>query len=194
VEIVGLDTKKLGFLAEFIRIRNVADDSIAKLIGRPADSGAIAEHIAAVIFDIALHPNAVHKASDGRFRSGPYIDQSVNVKYASQNSGLLDLVGSLNPVDHPDIYLVITGPRISTASSLKRVTPWVITDVYLFKAPQLVDHLRTQDLKIGTATSIRKDLWEAAHIYPATNALLYPLSAEQRLALQLFGPVLEEDR
>lgn len=188
---MGLETDKLRFLAEFIRIRNVADQGIAKLIGRPANAGAIAEHIAAVIFDIALHANAAQKASDGLFRSGPYIGQAVNVKYASQNGGLLDLVENSDPADHPDIYLVFTGPWTTVASSLQRVTPWVITDVYLFKAQPLVDRLVSRGLKIGTASSLQKDLWEKARIYPAANPRVYPLSREQRLALQMFGPVLE---
>ena len=41
-------------------------------------------------------------------------------------------------------------------------------------------------VKIGEPTSIRKELWDGAEIYPRRNAD-YPLSAEQRKALGLFG-------
>lgn len=188
-----METDKLAYLAEFIRIRNVADQSIARLIGRPAHSGHIAEFIASRIFDIELHPRAVHKSSDGCFRSGPFKDQTVNVKFASRNTGVLDLVGSNDPAHHPDVYLVMTGPRSSVVSSVDTVAPWVVTEVYIFRSIPLLEYLTTRGVNIGVATSVRKPLWEEAMVYPSRNLSLYPLSSQQRSALELFMPVFEGD-
>ncbi len=182
-----MDEEKLGYLAEFIRIRNVADQSVARLIGRPAHAGHIAEFVASKIFDIELHFAATVKASDGFFRSGPFRGKSVNVKYGSRNSGILDVVHSLDAGDHPDVYLVFTGPRSGAVTSRNTFAPWVITDVYVFESMQLLKDLR--GLKLGVATSIRRQLWQTASIYPEANDVLYPLSPEQRALLKLFAPM-----
>ena len=57
--------------------------------------------------------------------------------------------------------------------------------VFLFDGPRLHDDLVKHGVKIGEPKSIRKKLWDGAEIHPRRNAD-YPLSAEQRKALELF--------
>jgi hypothetical protein len=45
---------EIAKIADLLRERNVIDDAIAKIIGRPMTSGHLGEWIAAQIFDIAL--------------------------------------------------------------------------------------------------------------------------------------------
>jgi len=68
-------------LADLLRRRNELDADIALLIGRPATQGHIGEFIAAKVFGIELEAGATHKASDGRFASGPLAGKSVDVKF-----------------------------------------------------------------------------------------------------------------
>lgn len=98
-------------LASFIKICNVVDDEIARTIGRPAHAGHIGEYVASAIFDIDLMKNAAHKAIDGHFRSGSLAERSVNIKYETRKDGLMNLVASLNPMHHPDDYLVLAGTK-----------------------------------------------------------------------------------
>ena len=62
--------RDLQRLADLMRTRNAHEVSFVREIGRPAILGHIAEHIAARIFDIHLHEQADHPASDGIFQSG----------------------------------------------------------------------------------------------------------------------------
>ncbi len=177
----------LQVLASFIKIRNVVDGEIARLIGRPAHSGHIGEFVAAAIFDIELNANAAHKAIDGHFRSGPLVDRSMNIKYGTRRDGLMNLVASLDPKDHPDYYLVLTGPSVGAISSKGLSAPWVVQQVYLFEATDLLGKLAVTGVKIGVATSVRSAFWADAMIYPGGHE---PTAAvvddDQREALQLF--------
>lgn len=61
-----------------------------------------------------------------------------------------------------------------------------IDAVYLFDAAAVVAELRARGRRIGTASSVRDELWEAAEIYPRHNQS-FPLSSEQRELLALFS-------
>ncbi len=175
----------LHTLASFLRIRNVVEAEISRIIGRPAHSGHIGEYVVAAIFDIELMAGASHKAIDGHFRSGPLAGSSVNIKYGSRRDGLLNLGASLDPGDHPDHYLVLTGPNIGAITSKGLSAPWVIRQVFLFESGQLLAKLALKAIRPGVATSIRKELWTDAMIYPETTTPGF-LSDLQREALYQF--------
>ena len=171
-------------LAELIRLKNAADDEIAQLIGRPCQIGHVGEWIASRVFDIALHESAVAVGSDGAFTSGPLAGTTVNVKWYGTEESLLDVHTGAGP----DVYLVMTGPRSGGTSSRGRTRPWVISAVYLFANGPLVADLASRRVRIGTATSVRRSLWEAAEVYPSSRSPLLELGDDQRRALDLFAP------
>jgi hypothetical protein len=177
-------------VASYIKIRNVVDEEIARTIGRPAHAGHIAEYVAAAIFDIQLEEMATNKAFDGRFKAGPFSGQSVNIKYKSGNDGLLNTTASFKQADHPDWYLVLAGPRVGAIGSKGLSAPWVVREVFLFRAADLItDNPEFKAIKPGTAASVRKARWERAVIYPVQVNLSLIVSDEQRQALRLFWGV-----
>lgn len=173
-------------LARLLQRRNEIDSDIATLVNRPAHAGHIGEYVAAVIFRIELHASAVFKASDGTFGDGPLVGKSVNIKYGTRRDGMLNLVHSTDPTDHPDYYLVLTGPAVGAISSVGLSAPWVIHAVYLFESKELVQFLTGLERMPGTATSIRQHLWDAAMVYPEPNNSVMTLTDEQLDQLGLF--------
>lgn len=169
-------------LAELIRARNTIHTEIAALIGRPALPGHVGEFLASEVFGIDLHSSAVHPGNDGLFTQAPDMGSSVNIKWYLAFCGLLDL----NPVQRPDYYLVLTGPKLPPASSTKTDQRWLIRSVYLFQTATLFGELETRGVKIGIATSVRQAQWTAAEVYPQANNPLLPLTDEQRSLLSLF--------
>ena len=167
-------------LASLLESRNAIDEKIAALIGgRPALRGPVGEWIAQRIFGVKLEESAAHKGSDGRFTDGPLTGKTVNVKWFGKRQGLLNI----NPDGVPDYYLVMTGPKAVARTSKERTLPLVITEVFLFDAPALVERLP----KLGVAASVPKHEWEAARIYPeAASRVPLTLAAAQREALKLF--------
>ena len=176
--------EELRVLAALLMKRNDIDAQIAQLIERPMTSGHLGEYIAAKIFDIALETSAAAPAIDGRFRSGPPVGKTVNVKWYLKQEGVLDV--SLS--DALDYYLVLTGPRSAAASSKGGIRPWRIDAVYLFDSKDLVADLTSRGVKVGVATGVRNSQWEAAEIYPASATSALPVSARQSAQLALFGP------
>ena len=172
------DLERMKSLADLVRRKNEADRKIAEVIGRPALQGHFGEYVASRIFDVALHDSATQKGSDGRFAAGPFAGKSVEIKYYPKNEGTLDMKTDRRA----DFYLVVTGPPKEPASSRGATRPWVIESVCLFDAPALVAKLTVE---IGTATSIRQNLWREAEIYPRHNPI-FPLTEDQRAALALF--------
>ena len=144
--------------------------------------GHTGEYIASLIFDIALEESASRKGIDGRFTSGALIGRTVNIKWYTRQEGILDI--TLEGL--PEYYLVLTGPKAGASSSRGQSRPWVIDHVYLFEATTLVDALRQSGVKIGTATSVRQELWSAAEIYPAQNNNVLVLTENKRSALAFF--------
>jgi hypothetical protein len=68
-----------------------------------------------------------------------------------------------------------------------RVRPWVIESVYLFDSRRLIPQLQQLGIKIGVATSVRKQYWEAARIFPARQGSPLDLADDQIAALELFS-------
>ena len=170
---------KVSRLAQLLQERNAIEHEISLIIDRPSHSGHIGEFVAAKIFDIDLFRSATHKGADGRFTRGSLAARSVNVKKYSKDEGLLDI----NRDALPDFYLVLTGPKSQPTTSRGATQPWVIESVYLFDARELIAQLK---VKIGTATSVRRYLWDEAKIYPSTHNLTLQLSNDQYDLLGMF--------
>jgi hypothetical protein len=170
-------------LAKLIKSRNAIANDITTIIGRPALIGHVGEYIASAIFEIVLEKSASHKGSDGHFMGGALAGCTVNIKCYPKQEGILDV----NPVNFPDYYLVLAGPKSGAVSSRGIVRPWVIKSVFLFDASKLIDILRKRGVKIGIATSVIGQLWDNAEIYPTQRNNKLTLSNEQRSLLDLFG-------
>ncbi len=173
------DHDKVRRLAQLLQQRNAIEHEISSIIDRPSHSGHLGEFVAAKIFDIDLFKSATHKGADGRFTRGALAGKSVNVKKYSKDEGLLDI----NRDALPDYYLVLTGPKSQPTTSRGTVQPWVIESVYLFGAHELVAQLK---VKIGTATSVRRYLWDEARIYPSTRNATLQLNSDQHDLLGMF--------
>lgn len=172
----------LAKLAVLFKQRNAIDEQIAALIGRPTQTGHIGEYIAAAIFNIKLHPSATHNSSDGIFMSGSLKGRNVDVKFYPKHESLLDLNVN-NPADY---YLVLTGLKGAAVTSRGAVRPLAIESVFLFDGHNIVQMIRQSGRKVGVATSVRQELWNAAEIYPHWNNQLLPLTNEQKAQLALF--------
>jgi hypothetical protein len=110
--------------------------------------------------------------------------RTVNITWYLKREGALDTTESTAL----DYYLVLTGPRSPAVSSQGATRPWCIEAVYLFEARQLRSEQIARGVKRGVASSIIRQQWETAEIYPsATNTQLTvtPMQAEQ---LRLFTP------
>jgi len=170
-------------LAELIRTKSAIETAISTIIQRPALIGHAGEFIASIIFDIELHASASFKASDGRFRSGPLAGRTVNVKWYGRHESVLDIHTSGDCND----YLVLTGPKSTQLTSRGATRPWIIDAVYLFDCIDLVRSLATTGVKVGVATSVRRETWDAAEVYPRANNHRLALSETQREQLRLFS-------
>ncbi|MDI6697303.1 MAG: hypothetical protein QME21_19825 [Anaerolineales bacterium] len=180
---VNADTDTLQKLAALIQRRNELEKEISAIIQRPVALSSLGEYIATRIFPIRLIKNAAHPAIDGYFYAGPLTSCSVNIKWYAMREGTLDIT----PGFLPDYYLILAGPLPSMTAQLGlRSRPWLISSVHLFDACALVDDLAERGLKVGPASSVRRELWDAAEIYPRPCNPLYPLNDEQRRLLELF--------
>ncbi len=174
---------KLQEVADLIQQRNVIDAQIGREIGRPALIGHIGEWLAARIFNIILQDSASHQAIDGYFQTGALAGKSVNIKWYGAFQGVLDIT----TVVRPDYYLVLTGLRLTNFSSKGQLLPLGIANVFLFESTDLIAKLQDK-VKIGIATSVRREYWDAAEIYPTPTNPLLPITDEQRAMLALFAP------
>jgi hypothetical protein len=170
-------------LAELIACRNQLEKEISAITGRPAALGNLGEYVAERVFPIKIVKSASHQAIDGFFSEGPLAACSVNVKWYAVREGILDIT----PGFLPDYYLVMVGPPPSATAALGlRTRPWKLASVHLFDAAELVDDLELRGVRTGPASSVRKELWEAAEIYPRARSRRYILSAQQYELLGLF--------
>ena len=169
-------------LAGLIMARNAIAREITMIIGRPAELGHIGEYIASRVFGVALEKSASRKSVDGRFIEGALAGRSVNIKWYAKREGTLDLATELPP----DFYLVLAGPRAGSQSSRGGERPWKISSVHLFKTTELMEVLEARGVKIGGATSVAQELWEAAEIYPNQRSPWLVVSEEQREKLRWF--------
>ncbi len=170
-------------LAELLKEKHLIDEKIASLVGRPAQIGHVGEYIASAIFDIRLEASATAKGIDGHFVTGPLIGRSVNVKWYAKLENLLDLT----PAYLPDEYLVLAGPRSTALSSRGVHRPWLIQFAFLFDARVLAQQLSARGSKLGIASSVPRQYWDAAEIYPVQRNNRLLLSDEQRAILSLFA-------
>lgn len=170
----------LPHLAALIAARNEWEREISAIIGRPASLANLGETVAATIFHIRLHEDGSHQGSDGLFVDGPLMGLTVNVKWYARLDYLLDLAPG-----YPDAYLVLAGPRLGSALPARHTHPWLITSLHLFIAERLIGALH--DIKLETATNIKRALWDEAELYPNPNCPDYTLSDAQREMIGLFG-------
>jgi len=166
----AVEADPLARAAALLRERNAIDAELARLIGRPMTSGHPGEWIAAQIFGIELEAAAVAAGIDGRFRSGPLAGRTVNIKWYLKREGLLDTT----EYTALDYYLVLTGPPSAAASSRGTTRPWCIEAVFLFDARQLRSEQIMRGVKRGTASSVIKQQWAAAEIYPSAANPSWP--------------------
>lgn len=178
------DEARLKELAALVDRRNEIDRAIAALVGRPAEKGHLGEYVAANIFDVELAASANARGADGRFTSGPLAGRTVNVKWFAAQQGILDLA----PVDGPDYYLVLAGPRGAAGSSRGAERPLCIASVHLFDGTALVAALRARGCKVGTASSVRTGEWLSSMVFPDPVSPLLQLTTAQRELLTLFAP------
>ena len=178
-----MDEESLARAAALLRERNAIDAELAQLIQRPMTSGHLGEWIAAQVFDIELEPSAVAAGIDGRFRSGPLQGQTVNVKWYLKREGLLDTSESAVL----DYYLVLCGPPSAAISSRGTTRPWCIEAVFLFDARQLRSEQITRGVKRGVASSVIKQQWISAEIYPSPANAALAITPQQAEQLKLFG-------
>lgn len=177
----------LNRLASLVKQWNKLGAEIAAITQRPAIIGHVGEYIASRVFDLELPVSATTKGWDGRFRTGPLVGRTVNVKWYAKLEGVLDI----RQDSLPEFFLVLTGPRSLAASSRGMTRPWLINHVFLFEASLLVQALAERGLKIGVATSVRREYWHAAEVYPEVQCPYYRLSDEQRVLLDLFRTEIE---
>jgi hypothetical protein len=186
------DMGELDQLVTLLEKRNAIDKEISELIGRPAYTGYISEYLAAKILGIQLQQLGNNKGDDGIFVSGPtpLLGCKVNVKYASKRPSTLDLPEKWQQRQQegtlPDYYLVICGPAATSGSSKGEHHPFVIESVYLFETRQLLAALVKRQVKIGTATSVNRQLWKAAELFPSPQNTTLPLSEEQKRLFHRF--------
>jgi len=166
------DLKDLAGLLDHL---NNLGKQISELTQRPATIGHTGEFIASKVFDIKLEESAAAKAIDGHFQSGPLAGKSVNVKWYGKQESILDIT----PDALPDYYLVMTGPKSSITSSRGSIRPWLIDSIFLFDANILMARLRKRGVKIGIATSVRKQDWQDFQIYPVSRSSALKLTEDQ---------------
>lgn len=176
---------ELRGLAALMRCRNAIDAEIAEVIGRPALIGNVGEYLASEIFGITLHESAVHRGSDGYFADGRLAGKSVNIKFYSANSGLLD-ISRQSP---PDYYLVLTGARTAAATSRGETRPWGIDAAFLFNHAALVSELSERVKISDDPISVRQCYWDAAEVYPSAANPELRLTARQIETLRMFSNV-----
>jgi len=175
--------EQLEKLAKLIRDKNKIETEISGIIGRPALIGHVGEYIASQIFSIELEKSANNKSIDGQFTEGSLSGKTVNIKCYGKQEGILDIT----PNNLPDFYLVLTGQKSGAVSSRGTTRPLTINSVFLFDANELVTKLKTKNIKIGVATSVRSQMWDDAMVYPIQHNNKLVISDGQKGLLQLFS-------
>ncbi len=178
-----MSQQNLTELANLIRKRNSIAKKITEIIGRPAQIGHLGEYIASEIFDIVLEESAANKGFDGRFRSGTLVGKTVNIKWYAKREGVLDI----RPDAIPNYYLVLAGPISSATSSRGDERLWIIESVFLFDAQLLISSLESKGHKIGVSTSVARQYWDNAEIFPSTQCGFIKLDNRQLKLLSMFG-------
>jgi hypothetical protein len=178
--------ESVASIAALLHQRNKIDASIAKVINRPVTAGHLGEWIASQIFGIALNKSAAAQGFDGRFGPGPLQGRTVNIKWYMKRTGLLDTTA----FPGLDYYLVLTGPPSPSGSSRGITRPWCIQAVFLFEARQLNAEQTARGIRSGIASSVIRQRWDEAEIYPQARNHLLIATPEQVQMLRLFSPAL----
>ncbi len=110
--------------------------------------------------------------------------KTVNIKWYLKREGLLDTTESTAL----DYYLLLTGPPSAAVSSRGATRPWCIAAVYLFGARQLRSEQILRGVKRGVASSVIKQQWAAAEIYPSAANPRLAVTSQQADQLRLFAP------
>jgi hypothetical protein len=173
----------LARAAALLHERNAIDAELARLMQRPMTSGHLGEWIAAQVFNIELEPSAVAAGIDGRFRAGTLQGRTVNIKWYLKHEGMLDTTKSAEL----DYYLVLTGPPAAAGSLRGGTRPWCIDAAFLFDARQLHSEQIDRGVKLGVASSVIKQQWANAEIYPSATNPLLTLTPQQTEQLSLFA-------
>jgi hypothetical protein len=177
-----VEDELLRDIARLLSARNAIDQEIAQVIKRPMTSGISASG-SRRRYSISSWSHQPSRP-DGRFRSGPLTGQAVNIKWYLKREGLLD--SSESPMlDH---YLVLAGPPSSAISSKGTVRPWCIEAVFLFDARQLRAEQIARGVRAGVASSVIKQQWAAAEIYPSARNAILPITPRQKEQLKIFSP------
>lgn len=177
----------LTHLADLIRIRNVVNSSVSRIIGMPAETGNIAEFVAAAIFDFQFAPpnSAI---IDGVFTDqSPLAGKTANVKYRSTAHRRLNLANSADLALHPDFYLALRGPATAKDPTSETTLPFLIDSVYLFASAVLIPKIVAEG-KPNIGPNVGVNHWKCARIYPEQVNQTLILNDEQRAALRLFAP------
>lgn len=177
-------------LSKLLKDSNEINRQITHIIGRPAQIGHIDEFIASQIFNIELEESASRKAIDGHFRGGNLAGNSVNIKWYAKLERILDIT----PKTLPDFYLVLAGPTSSAGSSKGVVRLWVIDYVYLLRSEELVEKLKSRRVKIGVATSVAKQYWDNAEVYPNQHNFALEIDDRIKEILAIFGSTMPYDQ
>lgn len=170
-------------LSELLTEMNSLGNRISEITNRPATIGHTGEYIASRVFDIKLESSATAKEYDGVFMSGRLAGSTVNIKWYGKLEFMLDI----NPEAVPDYFLVMTGPKSEPQTSRGSIRPWVINFVFLFNGPELLADLKAQKVKMGVATSVRKQKWQAAEIFPNKRNMSFRMTDEQMERIFQFG-------
>jgi hypothetical protein len=174
----------ISLVASLVRERNAIDAKLAQIMHRPMASGHLGEWLASQIFDIELEKSAVTRGWDGRFRSGPLHDRTVNIKWYSNVRALSTRSSPQRwtatwywPARHPrrSLHEAAPAPGTSTpctCSAHLNSTPSSSPAVSSSASPPACAHKQ----------------WTNAEIYPSTNPLL-PMTPRQ---VELLGQFRSE--
>jgi hypothetical protein len=117
-------------LADLLKTHNAIGRVLSVLINRPASIGHLGEYVAANIFNIQLEMSANQRGIDGHFVEGALAGRSVNIKWYSVQTSILDIT----PNYLPDCYLVLAGPKSKALPSRGAIRPLVIESAFLFES------------------------------------------------------------
>jgi hypothetical protein len=84
----------------------------------------------------------------------------VNIKWYAKLENVLDIT----PAAFPDEDLVLTGPRATNTTSRGAHRPWLIAYVFLFDAVAIIRAITARGSKVGIASSVPRQYWDAAEI------------------------------
>jgi hypothetical protein len=109
---------------------------------------------------------------------------AADIRWYLKREGMLDTTESAAL----DYYLVLTGSTSPAGSSRGGSRPWCIQAVFLFDARQLRAEQIARGVKRGIASSVIKQQWAAAEIYPSASNSRLPITPHQVEQLKLFVP------